>query len=63
MYRYRTRALLGRWRATREEAAADAVNARLARIEDGAFVWKVPGEIEAQGRTVAAPARSRSGSA
>ena len=47
-YRYRTAALLGRWRSTPEEAAADAVRARQAKREEGSdsLQWLVPGEIE-----------------
>ena len=48
-YRYRTAALAGHWRDSREEALRDAVKARQAladeAVEDG-LRWLVKGEIE-----------------
>jgi hypothetical protein len=54
-YRYRTCAILGQWRATLEEAAADAVKARQARWDEGGEMlrWLVPGEIEKEQREAA----------
>lgn len=54
-YRYRTCAILGPWRASPEEAAADAVKARQARWEDAgeSLRWIVPGEIEKERREAA----------
>jgi hypothetical protein len=48
-YRYRTAALAGRWRDSREEAVRDAVKARQALAEDSTadgLSWLVAGEIE-----------------
>ena len=48
-YRYRTGALAGPWRRSREEALADAVRANQADTEGGApgdLRWLVPGRIE-----------------
>lgn len=47
-YRYRTRALVGPWRDTPDEAFADALRARQARREEGGtkIVWVVDGDIE-----------------
>jgi hypothetical protein len=48
-YRYRTAALAGRWRDSREEAMRDAVNARQALADEGAadgLRWLVKGEVE-----------------
>ena len=48
-YRYRTPALAGPWRDTREAALRDAIAARQVRIEDDSpdgIRWTVPGEIE-----------------
>jgi len=48
-YRYRTSALVGRWRATREKAIEDAVNAKQARQSGtgpNGIAWVVPGTIE-----------------
>lgn len=40
--------LVGPWRATREQAVADAVRSKQARIDGGAecVIWLVPGRIE-----------------
>lgn len=54
-YRYRTKALVGRWRANLDEAVEDAVRAGQARREtgDSSIRWIVTGEIEtALGRHV-----------
>jgi hypothetical protein len=55
-YRYRTSAIVGPWRRTREQAAADAVNARQARWDEtGAQLrWTVPGDIEEERSQAAA---------
>lgn len=53
VYRYRTKALVGPWRFTREAAATDAVQARQAGYHDGSLDWKVPGEIEVQRQAAA----------
>ena len=48
-YRYRTAALAGRWRDSREEAARDAVRAHQALVDEAApegLRWLVEGEIE-----------------
>jgi len=48
-YRYRTRALVGPWRKSRDEAVLDAVGARQALVEGREplrFRWVVPGDIE-----------------
>ena len=48
-YRYRTAALAGRWRDSREEAVRDALNARQALADESAadgLRWLVAGEIE-----------------
>lgn len=47
-YRYRTDALVGPWRDTIEQAAADAVRANQARPDGagGGVRWLVPGRIE-----------------
>ena len=46
-YRYRTAALLGPWRASPEEAVADAVRAGQAfRDADRRLAWRVSGSIE-----------------
>ena len=50
-YRYRTPALAGRWRESREAAERDAVTARQAVADaaaPGGLRWLVPGEIEEQ---------------
>ncbi len=50
-YRYRTPALRGAWRESREEAIRDAVKAKQARIDDAGandVTWIVPGQIEEQ---------------
>lgn len=52
-YRYRTPALTGRWRDTRQAAAEDAVRAKQAIADpgiEGGLHWLVPGEIEAEER-------------
>jgi hypothetical protein len=49
-YRFRTATLIGRWRASRREAEADALasgQALLDHDDESKFVWRVPGEIEA----------------
>ena len=48
-YRYRTAALAGRWRDSREEAVRDAVKARQALADEGTtdgLRWLVAGGIE-----------------
>jgi hypothetical protein len=47
-FRYRTVVLAGPWRASREEAAADAVRAGQASLPEEGFDldWRVPGAIE-----------------
>jgi hypothetical protein len=48
-YRYRTAALAGRWRDSREEAVRDALNAHQALADAGeseGLRWLVHGEIE-----------------
>ena len=48
-YRYRTPALTGRWRDSREAALRDAFAAHQAQPDDqvtGGVRWLVPGEIE-----------------
>jgi len=48
-YRYRTAALAGRWRDSREDAVRDAVKARQALAADDVadgLRWLVAGEIE-----------------
>jgi hypothetical protein len=56
-HRYRTSALIGEWRSTREEACRDAMKAGLARPDptqpDGVS-WAMPVEIE---KTSARPER------
>ena len=50
-YRYRTAALAGPWRKTREAAVNDAVAANQARAEAEApegVHWLVPGRIESE---------------
>ena len=48
-HRFRTVAIVGAWRPTREQACQDALRARLARPDaaspDG-LCWRVPGKIE-----------------
>jgi hypothetical protein len=49
LYRYRTAALAGRWRATRAEAARDAITSKQADPapdQPDGLEWRVPGEIE-----------------
>ena len=48
-YRYRTAALLGAWRESREDAIADAIRADQARRDENeacGLSWRVPGQIE-----------------
>lgn len=48
-YRYRTPALTGPWRESREDAVGDAVRAKQAqpdRDQPSGVKWIVPGEIE-----------------
>jgi hypothetical protein len=48
-YRYRTPALTGQWRDSRDAALRDAINAKQAlddENEPGGVRWLVPGEIE-----------------
>ena len=48
-YRYRTPALTGRWRESRDAAERDAIKAKQALMdssEPGGLRWLVPGEIE-----------------
>ena len=53
-YRYRTPAIVGPWRSSREEAAADAVNARQAlHDESGDLRWLVPGDLEEEQKAAA----------
>ncbi|HEX8191426.1 MAG TPA: hypothetical protein VF552_00860 [Allosphingosinicella sp.] len=56
-YRYRTAVVVGRWRAARRDALADAVKSGFARW-DGApwdkVTWRFPGEIEECGEDPAA---------
>ncbi len=50
-FRYRTRALIGPWRSSRDEALLDAVGAKQVLLEGRAPLairWLVPGEIEEQ---------------
>lgn len=54
-YRYRTCAILGHWRSSYREAAADAVKARQAiwRDDGQTLDWVVPGRIEEEQRAAA----------
>jgi hypothetical protein len=53
-FRYRTAAIVGPWRRTRDEAVADAIRAKQAtRSEEGELVWTVAGEIEEEDRDAA----------
>jgi hypothetical protein len=48
-HRFRTAALVGEWRETRQLACEDALRARQARPDErepDQVVWTVPGEIE-----------------
>jgi hypothetical protein len=48
-FRYRTAIVVGRWRATRRDALADAVKSGFARWEGAPWdrvAWRFPGEIE-----------------
>ena len=48
-YRYRTKALTGRWRDSFEAAVGDAARARQIRFDTDSkspFRWVVPGNIE-----------------
>jgi hypothetical protein len=48
-YRYRTAVVIGRWRAERRDALADAVKSGFARWEGEPWdkvTWRFPGEIE-----------------
>ena len=48
-HRFRTAVLIGEWRETREQAYADALRTRQARMDErmpNRLVWTVPGEIE-----------------
>lgn len=61
-YRYRTPALTGRWRESRQAAADDAVKARQAVADTGAvdgLCWLVPGEIEERDNGAAGAAAER----
>ena len=64
-YRYRTPALAGRWRDSREAALHDAVGARQAALDPDApdgLRWLVRGEIEEEcAPAAAAPERRASG--
>ena len=56
-YRYRTPALAGRWRDSREEAMRDALRAQQALFDDdapGGLRWLVRGEIEDQEHSASA---------
>ncbi len=58
-YRYRTRALIGPWRSSRDEAVLDAIGAKQALLEqrDPLRVrWVVPGDIEEEGEQEEEPA-------
>lgn len=51
-YRYRTSAIVGPWRPTRQEALRDALNAGQCRRDDASpegQSWAVPGKIETDG--------------
>lgn len=52
LYRYRTPALVGPWRDSRQEAEADAVAMGQAERAgpEARFRWKVAGSIEAENR-------------
>lgn len=57
-YRYRTPAVTGRWRESREAAVRDAINAKQAHAdasEAGGFRWVVPGTIEEEKKQGARP--------
>jgi hypothetical protein len=59
-YRYRTPALTGPWRESREDAVRDAVKAKQAQNDDdqpSGIKWTVPGEIEVRNNEGAASAR------
>jgi hypothetical protein len=59
-YRYRTPALTGPWRESREDAVRDAVKAKQAQNDDDqpfGIKWTVPGEIEVRNNEEAATAR------
>ena len=45
-YRFRTTALDGPWRDSKDEALADDVRAQQVRTEDGERRWRVRREIE-----------------
>jgi hypothetical protein len=50
-FRYRTAALVGRWRETPEQAVEDAITSRQAEREEvppSKLRWRVPGFIEAE---------------
>ena len=52
-FRYRTAAIAGPWRSTREAALRDAVKAGQARVDEtqsDGVRWTVPGTIEADRR-------------
>jgi len=49
LYRYRTKALVGPWRPTRQQAIEDALRAGQARSDTASgpdVNWRVEGEIE-----------------
>ncbi len=51
LHRFRTTAIIGKWRRTRKEACQDAIKAGLARLDERApegVSWKVPVEIESK---------------
>ena len=57
-YRYRTPAVTGRWRDSREAAVRDAINAKQACQdlgEPGGVRWIVPGSIEEEQKEAARP--------
>lgn len=59
-YRYRTAALTGPWRETRQEAIRDAAKAKQALTDEDdpdAIEWVVPGRIEEM-RSAATPRRA-----
>ena len=63
-YRYRTPALAGPWRESREAALRDAIAAKQARLDEsepGGICWLVPGDIEEEvdGSVVRAHANGR----
>ena len=63
-YRYRTPALAGPWRDSRDQAIADAVRARQVSVGGPEGVtWIVPGEIEVEQKKKDQTAAARPGAA